>query len=301
MTTRPALMLAPNGARRTQADHPALPVTPEELAATARAGFAAGADSLHLHVRDENQRHSLDAGRYREAIAAISEAVPGLAIQITTESAGIFEVADQYACLAALRPAAASISVRETARDGATAAKVYALCREVGTRVQHILYTPDCLAQLEAWRNRGLIGPLQSDVIFVLGQYTPARHGQPQDLSSFLQAIAEPGSGAGSMAPAYRWNWSACAFGPQEIDCLLAAWSQGGGARIGFENNIHDAGGRLLADNAASIDRLVIRAKERGLWPANQAQQSQAQQSQVQQSPAQQSPAPFPSNSQSKD
>ncbi len=258
--SRPPLMLAPNGARRTKADHPALPVAPDELAATAKAGFAAGADSLHLHVRDEEQRHSLDAGRYREAIAAVSEAVPGLAIQVTTESAGIFGVADQYACLEALRPAAASISVREMARDPETAARIYALCREVGTRVQHILYTQDCLVQLDTWRDQGLTGPLQNDVIFVLGQYTPARHGCPQDLSSFLQAIKAPDQ-------SWRWNWSVCAFGPQEIDCLLAAWAQGGGARIGFENNIHREDGSLWPDNAASITQLVARAQQAGLWP----------------------------------
>ncbi len=267
---RPPLMLAPNGARRTKADHPALPVTPSELATTAKAAFAAGADSLHLHVRDEQQGHSLDAGRYREAIAAVNEAVPGLAIQITTESAGIFGVADQFACLEALRPAAASISVREMAREPELATRVYALCREVGTRVQHILYTQDCLAQLETWSAQGLIGPLQNDVIFVLGQYTPARHGCPQDLSSFLQAIAGQGlqPDAAASSASYRWNWSICAFGPQEIDCLLAAWAQGGGARIGFENNIHDPNGGLWADNAASVARLIQRGQAANLWPS---------------------------------
>jgi uncharacterized protein (DUF849 family) len=274
MIARPPLMVAPNGARRTKADHPHLPITPQELADTARRCFAAGGDSLHLHVRDKEQRHSLDAGRYREAIAAIAEAVPGLAIQITTESAGIFSVAHQLACLEELRPAAASISVREMAREPDLAARVYALCREVGTRVQHILYTPDCLPQLEAWDQQGLLGPLQREVIFVLGGYSPARSGQPQELSSLLSAIAcraptHDDQPSDDHPPAWRWSWSVCAFGPQEIDCLLAAWAMGGGARIGFENNIHDGDGRLLPDNAASLRALIARASAKGLWPAS--------------------------------
>ncbi len=267
MILRPPLMVAPNGARRTKADHPGLPITPEELAATARACFAEGADTLHLHVRNDDQSHSLDAGRYRAAIAAVAEAVPGMAVQITTESAGVFDVAQQRACLEALRPAAASISVREMARDGDQAARIYALCREVGTRVQHILYTPDCLAQLEAWDQQGLIGALQREVIFVLGSYSPARHGQPQDLSSILPAIQGRASQTQDAAAAWRWSWSVCAFGPQEIDCLLAAWAAGGGARIGFENNIHASDGSLIADNAASVRALVARASAAGLWP----------------------------------
>ena len=37
MTGLPSLMVAPNGARRSKSDHPALPVTLPEIVATARA------------------------------------------------------------------------------------------------------------------------------------------------------------------------------------------------------------------------------------------------------------------------
>jgi uncharacterized protein (DUF849 family) len=46
------LAVAPNGARKTKADHPALPMTPEEIAMTAAACHEAGAAMIHLHVRD---------------------------------------------------------------------------------------------------------------------------------------------------------------------------------------------------------------------------------------------------------
>ena len=48
----PRIMVAPNGARLTKADHPTLPVTIEETVAAALAARAAGADGLHAHVRD---------------------------------------------------------------------------------------------------------------------------------------------------------------------------------------------------------------------------------------------------------
>ncbi len=65
------VMVAPNGARRGKADHPALPVTAAELGADAAACFAAGAAAIHLHVRDAIAGHSLDRAIYRAAIAAV--------------------------------------------------------------------------------------------------------------------------------------------------------------------------------------------------------------------------------------
>ncbi|MEC8515837.1 MAG: 3-keto-5-aminohexanoate cleavage protein, partial [Pseudomonadota bacterium] len=60
----PRLMVAPNGARRTKADHPAIPVTIQETVETALACAAVGAQAMHLHVRDADQQHVLDAGLY---------------------------------------------------------------------------------------------------------------------------------------------------------------------------------------------------------------------------------------------
>ncbi len=251
------LTVAPNGARRTRADHPALPMTADELAQTARACQIAGATGIHLHVRDGAGVHSLDPGRYREAIAAITERAPGMRIQITTEAAGLYDVDTQLACLDQLRPAAASVSVREMARDPALAAQLYALADEASTQVQHILYDPSCVAQYQDWRAKGVIRPSQDDVIFVLGQYAPPVAAKPSDLSPFLTAL-DPAPG----------SWTTCAFGRTEIACLLATIERGGHVRIGFENNLVTAAGKVLPDNAASVRALVAAASAQGHHPA---------------------------------
>ncbi|WP_259971667.1 3-keto-5-aminohexanoate cleavage protein [Leisingera caerulea] len=247
------LMVAPNGARRTRADHAQLPCTPEQTAEVAAACFAAGAQGLHLHVRDDTGRHSLDAGRYREAIDAVRESVPAMAVQITTESACLYDVAAQFDCLKALRPAAASVSVREMARDPQLASQAYAFCREAGTKVQHILYGPDCIAQLRAWYQDGTVPGSMRDAIFVLGNYNPPVLARPEGLAVFRDAAAD-----------LRLNWTACAFGRNEHACLLAAVAAGGDVRIGFENNIETPEGGLLADNAASVAAFVQAAKAQG-------------------------------------
>ena len=88
--------VAPTGARKSKADHPALPITPREIADTAAACREAGAALLHLHVRDPDGRHSLDAGAYREAIEAVRHAVgDDLVIQVTSESGGRYAADEQ--------------------------------------------------------------------------------------------------------------------------------------------------------------------------------------------------------------
>ena len=110
--TRPFIMVAPTGARRTKVDHPALPIILPEILAEAEACHAAGADALHLHVRDATGAHSLDHGLYMEALLALQETLPNLRVQITTESAGRYDVSAQLACLEALVPEWASVSIR---------------------------------------------------------------------------------------------------------------------------------------------------------------------------------------------
>ncbi|MDG1415640.1 MAG: 3-keto-5-aminohexanoate cleavage protein [Alphaproteobacteria bacterium] len=237
-----SLMVAPNGARRTSAEHPSLPVTAADLARTARACQSEGATAIHVHVRDNQERHSLDAGRYREAIAAIVEYAPGLGVQITTESAGLYQPAEQLACLTRLRPGAASIAVREMAAEPSIAKTTYAFAHEASIEVQHIVYTPGCIAQLLAWREAGLVRPEQCRVLVVLGQYAPPRDAAPADLDPL--ALGLKGHGL---------PLSVCAFGRNEHLCLRDAAARGYGVRLGFENSVCDAQGVPHRDNAASV------------------------------------------------
>ena len=87
------IAVAPNGARRSRKDHPALPVTPDEIAETAAACAQAGAAMIHLHIRDERGEHSLDPVRYRQAITAVRKRVgDNMLIQVSSEAAGRFTV-----------------------------------------------------------------------------------------------------------------------------------------------------------------------------------------------------------------
>jgi uncharacterized protein (DUF849 family) len=251
------LSLAPNGARLTREHHSALPLSSAEIAATTAACAALGVSRLHLHVRDDDARHSLDASRYRDAMRAVRASTPNLSIQITTEAAGLFDVAAQLTCLQSLHPPAASIAWREMATNPALARRSYAFCADTGTEVQHILYSADDARQLRDWQARGIVPAMPMHLLFVLGSYASARHACPDDLAPFLATLPD-------MEIA---SWTACAFGPHEHDCLLEALSQGGDARIGFENSIYSADGTLHRDNAASVEAFTNRARAMGFAP----------------------------------
>lgn len=248
--TLPAIMVAPNGARRGKADHPALPVTIPEIVACAVECFAAGAGAIHAHVRDAEGQHILEAGLYAELIAELARAVPKMAVQITTEAVGRYSPAQQRALVAQLRPAMVSVALREITQepDVRLTRAFFHDCAAQGTAVQHILYAADDVDRLAALIADGTVpkGPLQ--VLHVLGRYTEGQISSPADLAAPLARQRAHGLSA---------DWSVCAFGPSESACLVAARREGGKARVGFENNLFMAGGALAASNAARVSELV--------------------------------------------
>ena len=239
----PRLMVAPNGARRGKADHPALPLSIAETVATAVACHAAGADGLHLHVRDAEGRHSLDPGLYREALAELARALPGMAVQITTEAAGRFGIAAQRAALLESGARLASVAIREirAERDARAAAAFLAEAQGAGIAVQHILYDPGDIALLVETLGQAAA---TAQMLFVLGRHAPGQRSAPADLDPFLAETGRRG-----LSP----DWAVCAFGPAETACLARAHGLGGKLRVGFENNLIMADGRRAPDNAARV------------------------------------------------
>lgn len=250
-TTPCLLMVAPNGARRGQADHPAIPLTPEALARDARECLAAGAVAMHLHVRDGEGHHLLEAGAYREALQAIREAVgDALVLQVTSEAGGRYAPEAQRRVIAELQPEAVSLAVRELFGEPDEQAASGELCHALaraGSSIQYILYSPEDLNTFNALRQAGVIPDEPSLLLFVLGRYETPPIADPARLPGFLAHLDA------------RDRWAVCAFGPTEGECMAQAARQGGHARVGFENNLWRPDGELAASNA----ELVGLARER--------------------------------------
>lgn len=258
MTT---IMLAPNGGRRMPSDHPAIPITIAQAAACAAEAQTEGADAIHVHLRDADGAHLLDAGTYRELTAEIARRAPGLPVQITTEAVGRYAPDQQMDLIRALRPAFASCALRELARDDeAKATDFYREAAEAGTGIQHILYAPDEVPRLL----RLVPHDKPLSVLFVIGAYPDGGTTPPGELAAFLSALhgTAPSVSRGVVA-----EWMACAFGRHESRVLAAAMALGGHARVGFENSMCMADGSIAPDNIARVREVVALRRSLGLVP----------------------------------
>jgi uncharacterized protein (DUF849 family) len=225
-----AIAVAPNGGRKTKADHPNLPLTAAELAETAVGCAEAGAAMIHIHVRKKDGSHLLDADAYREVMSAIRSRIgDDLVVQITSEALGMYAPPEQITVVKETRPEAVSLALRELVPDASfEAAFADLLIWMAQERVlpQIILYDPLEAVLLADMQKRGLIPWRTIPVLFVLGRYTAGQTSQPTDLLPFLA----------TGIPRFE-HWSVCAFGRHEAACVSAGALLGGNVRVGFENN----------------------------------------------------------------
>jgi 3-keto-5-aminohexanoate cleavage enzyme len=245
------IAVAPNGARKLKPDHPAVPLSADELGACAAQCQDVGATMIHLHVREPGTgKHSLDAGLYREAIKAVRrEAGNDLIIQATSEAAGVYDRHQQMAAMRALMPEACSLAVREIVPDDAAETEGGAFLAELykaSVMMQYILYSDSDLQRFHDLKARGVVPGDRHFVLFVLGRYTAGQKSEPVDLLPFMHDWSST-DGA----------FAVCAFGPKESACALTALGLNGHARLGFENNTLLSDGSMAPDNAALIRQTV--------------------------------------------
>jgi 3-keto-5-aminohexanoate cleavage enzyme len=249
VTPLPTLMVAPNGARKTKADHPAIPITLEETVATAVECHAAGADGLHLHIRDREGHHILDAGLYREALTELHHVVPGMVCQITTEAVGQYSPAQQRHIVDTVRPLAVSISLAEMLEDAAVdeTSAFYARCARSDIAVQHILYGAQDLRVMSHMLDQGMLSDDELQLLFVLGRYSEHQESTLDDLNIYTKWLNHR-----QKTP----DWAVCAFGKQETACLAEAHRLSGKVRVGFENSVWNADGSIAKSNRERVAEL---------------------------------------------
>jgi uncharacterized protein (DUF849 family) len=240
------LMVAPNGAHRTKADHPAIPITIAETIVTAKACFDMGAGALHFHVRDEKQQHVLDAGLYHEALTELKGVVPEMHLQITTEAIGRYNPTEMRDLAYAVMPPGISIGTIEMIPNREPQSediKLYQTLHEAGTAIQHICYDPEDIDLLT--RLLSVAGLPKDDLwcLFVIGHYT-GRVSHPDLIVPFLEKISVNGLTA---------DWAICAFAEEENESLRAAIAHGGKIRVGFENSLLMPDGSIAKDNADRV------------------------------------------------
>ncbi len=244
------IMSAPNGARRSREDHPALPITAEQLAAEAAQLLEQQVAVLHLHVRDRQGGHTLDPEIYRQAIASIRAAVGNeLIIQVTSEAVGIYTRQQQMEMVRTLRPEAVSLALREICPDESCeseAGRFYEFLQRENIWPQHILYSPDDVARFDQLRQRGVLAQEHPFCLLVVGYYPGGEEGSLEELGLMTSA-----------ADFREFPWGACCFGQNEQEIMLETTATGGHVRIGFENNLMLPDGRMARNNAQLIQHYL--------------------------------------------
>ncbi|WP_214105109.1 3-keto-5-aminohexanoate cleavage protein [Acrocarpospora catenulata] len=253
MTGTTLITVAPTGAEADKSAVPALPVTLDELVATAKACEAAGAAVVHVHIRDAEARPTLDPGRLADTVAAL-RAETTLVVQLSTGGA----VSDPYeARLRVLDAAPDACSLTcGTVNFGddvflnpwGFVAELYQATQEKGVVPEFELFDLGHIATLHRLLDR--YGPPYGGRVhcdLVMG--VPG--GFAGDLRTVAAAVAQLPAGA---------TWSATGIGRTALPVLFAALSGGGHLRVGMEDTLTFAKGRPVRDNAELVTRAAAAA-----------------------------------------
>ncbi|MDP9821764.1 3-keto-5-aminohexanoate cleavage protein [Nocardioides massiliensis] len=257
--------VAPTGAETAKADCPALPTTLPELVETARACEAAGAAMIHVHIRDDDHRPSLDPARLADTVAAL-RAETGLVVQLST-GGSVHDPLDARLRVLDAAPDSCSLTLG-TVNFGddvflnpwGFVCDLYQLSQERQVVPEFEVFDLGQVATLSRLLDRyGLPYGGKVHVDLVMG--VPG--GMPGTADALVAAVAA--------FPAAVTSWSATGIGRTALPVALAALSKGGHLRVGMEDVLTLARGVPVTHNAELVERAVALgelAQRRPLTPS---------------------------------
>ena len=265
-STETLITVAPTGAEADKSAVPALPVTLDELVVTAKECEAAGAAVIHVHIRDEAARPTLDGKRLADTVAALREGT-GLIVQLSTGGAVTDSFAARLAVLDAA-PDACSLTCGTVNFGDEVFANPWPFIRDLYQLTQERQVVPEFelfdLGQVAALhRLLGEFGPPAGGHVhcdLVMG--VPG--GMPGDVATLAAAVAALPAGA---------TWSATGIGRTTLPVMLGALGAGGHLRVGLEDTLTFARGRPVTRNAELVERAaeLARIAQRPPMPPAQA------------------------------
>lgn len=237
------LKAAVNGGR-TKSEHPSVPVTAAELAADTVAVLAAGADVVHLHIREGENGQTIRPDALAAVLREVRAAAPDAVLGTTTGLWTCSGPEERYALVKAweVLPDFASVAFSE---EGAaeTAALVVARGMDLESAVWSMDDVPALLASSTLHQNvRILIEPMDED---------------PDTAVTHARTMAAAILAAGVTCP-LLYHGEAATVWP----VLRAALEDGHQTRIGFEDGTALPDGTPAPDNRALVlAALAIRAE----------------------------------------
>jgi uncharacterized protein (DUF849 family) len=248
------ITVAPTGAELAKESVPALPVTLDELVAAAMSCEHAGAAVIHVHIRGDDARPTLDHGRLTDTVQALRGATD-LIVQLSTGGAVTDSFADRLAVLDAA-PDACSLTCGTVNFGADVFMNPWGFMKELYAKTQALGVVPEfelfdfghiaALHRLLAELGEPAGGHVHCDLVMGV----PG--GMPGDAATLVQAVAALPPGA---------TWSATGIGRTCLPVLFAALAAGGHLRVGMEDTVTFARGRPVASNAELVERAAAAAE----------------------------------------
>ncbi|MCG8615867.1 MAG: 3-keto-5-aminohexanoate cleavage protein [Desulfobacterales bacterium] len=250
--------------------NPNLPETIEEQVEQTYDCYKAGATMVHTHTRDPESMGDCtgDPGRIRELNAAIRERCPDIIINNSTSAAYGMSIDDRVACLDAnpesaslnLGPDMYKLTIKERKAplthpraaqdlDSCTVATYKEIShfakmmKERGIRPEMELYHPGQYWVVRDLIAQGVIEP-PFHIQYVLG-YVTSSFPTPANLIGLVNELPP------------QTDFSVAGLGPYQLPMSTMAIILGGHVRVGMEDNVYYAKGRLLESNAEAVERTV--------------------------------------------
>jgi 3-keto-5-aminohexanoate cleavage enzyme len=255
------------GSRPTKAMNPAVPYTPEEIAASAIACWRAGAAIAHIHVRHpESGAPSMDLNLFKEVIERV-RAESDILINLTTSGFHLEgdDVGERRLVPLTLTPELCSFDIGSVNfREGA-------------------FVNPPAWGEMAARRMQG-VGVKPEIEVFEVGHIGQARALIKEGLIDhppYFQLCMGVGWGIGATPENLRFMhsklppeavWSVLGVGRAQKEMITLGVEMGGHVRVGFEDNLYLEKGLLATSNAQFVDQAVQLAAEIGREVATPAE-----------------------------
>jgi len=251
------ITVAVTGSVPTKQQNPHLPITPDEIADTARRCRDAGASIIHVHARDQTGKPTLDPDVFAAIARAIRAQCPDLIIQISTGGRAGADPQMRAAAVRQLKPEMASLttgSVNFPDRIYENSNEVIEFLaraqKESGTKPEMEIFDTGMIETAVALADKGLADrPLHFD--FVLGLPGGTQPATPRQLLHLVESIPCDST------------WTVAGIGRHQLPMGVLGILLGGHVRVGLEDNLYYAKG-ALASNATLVERIARIATELG-------------------------------------
>ena len=250
------------GAGHGKEANPNLPEQPEEIIEQALQCRDAGAAVVHLHARDKSGNNTMSLDIFRKIHEGI-KASSDLIVELSTGGGPTLPNEERIAPMS-LKPEMASLNTfmmimpvkgvetpfiykRSEIEESARRA------RELGVKPAIAILNFTCLEEAENLIEKGLV---DSPYVLDIGLNLPAQgtlRGTWQNLVALVERIPE-----GAV-------FNVAAGGETELSLTTMAMLLGGNPRVGLEDNVYYAPGRLAKSNAELVARTARIARELNL------------------------------------